>query len=115
MHSSLSLFTRFSLLLFFLLLCSALSLSLSPFTTPSRLSILLCFDLGLISQVYRGFAGFFSFFGSVKLGAIISNFFFFAILLKSMANGTEISKSGVEIALSKSILLHYILNTNPVY
>ena len=32
-----------------------------------------------------------------------------------MANGTEISKSGVEIALSKSILQYHILNTNPVY
>jgi hypothetical protein len=32
-----------------------------------------------------------------------------------MANGAEISKSGVEIALSKSILQHHILNTNPVY
>jgi hypothetical protein len=32
-----------------------------------------------------------------------------------MANGAEILKSGVEIVLSKSILQHYILNTNLVY
>ena len=77
---SLALHKVFSLaLLSFALLCP---LSLSPFTTPSRLSILLCFDLGLISQVYRGFAGFFSFFGSVKLGAIISIFFFFCYSTK---------------------------------
>ena len=32
-----------------------------------------------------------------------------------MSNGADISKSGVEIALSKSILQYHILNTNPVY
>ena len=32
-----------------------------------------------------------------------------------MANGVEISKNGVEIALSKNILQHHVLNTNPVY
>ena len=32
-----------------------------------------------------------------------------------MANGIEISKNSVEIALSKNILQHHILNTNPVY
>ena len=32
-----------------------------------------------------------------------------------MANSAKILKSDVEIALSKSILQHHIINTNPVY
>ena len=32
-----------------------------------------------------------------------------------MANGAEKLKSDVEISLSKSILQHCILNTNPIY